>query len=69
MHVDIDAIYQWIVANNMIINGDKFELVQFTTSGEAMEYEYQDPEEVSIQSKSEVRDHVVVMSDTDRFNI
>lgn len=52
----------------MEFNGDKFELLRYTTSGEALEYEYRDPQGAPIQMRLELRDLGVVMSDTAGFN-
>ena len=65
---DLEAVYRWAVANNMKFNGEKFELLRYTASGEVVECEYRDPQGAPIQRKSELRDLGVVMGDTAGFN-
>lgn len=52
----------------MEFNGDKFELLRYSTSGETLVWEYRDPQGAPIQTKSKLRDLGVVMSDTAGFS-
>ena len=64
---DLGRVYDWAVVNNMCFNGDKFELLRYTLSDEAIPFQYLTSEGTIIEAKTEVTDLGVLMSSSANF--
>ena len=64
---DLAKIYEWSVSNNMKFNGDKFELVRYTVSGDPVPFQYETQDGTEIAKKHNVTDIGVVLSDSATF--
>jgi len=65
---DLSTIYDWCNENNMKFNGDKFELIVFTTKrNEFNEKDYKSPDGKKIEEKSNLKDLGIQLSGNLKF--
>ena len=65
---DLDVIYSWAVENNMCFNGDKFEVLRYSTSGEPVPFLYKTLEGLDIREVTSTVDLGVIMSSSASFS-
>ena len=65
---DLNNIYQWSNQNNMVLNDVKFELMRYGKNDQLKnETNYQTPNKIPIETKNDVKDLGVIMSNTCLF--
>ena len=66
LQVVLDQIYNWADENNMMFNGDKFEMLSFGKT--TREYHYETPQGKQIESKESVRDLGIIFEPNGKFD-
>ena len=65
---DLDTIYEWSQNNNMIFNGEKFELIRYSVSRVPVPFTYITISGLPIKEADNIKDLGVVMSNNARFD-
>ena len=68
MSDELSKLYNWAENNKMVLNGDKFQLLQYTATGAAQPFVYVDPMGSVIEPKNLARDLGVEMSNDANFD-
>ena len=68
MQGDLDEVYGWAEANNMMFNGTKFEHLRYGRAVEDAPLEYVAPDGSRIVRQTKVTDLGVILSDSGRFD-
>ena len=65
---DLNVLYDWAVSNNMVFNGEKFDLLRYVVSGTAVDFTYETNDARPIDTKESVTDLGILMSDSLKFD-
>ena len=68
MQEDLDEVYSWAEANNMMFNGTKFEHLRYIQVVGDAPLEYVAPDGSEIVRQTKVTDLDVILSDSGRFD-
>ena len=68
LQTDLNVLYDWAVSNNMVFNGEKFDLLRYVVSGAAVDFVYETNDRRPIDTKERVTDLGVMMSDSLKFD-
>ena len=64
---DLNVLYDWATTNNMVFNGDKFDILRYVVSGAPVDFVYRTNEGRPISTRDTVTDLGVVMSESLNF--